>query len=77
MGLPGRGSVVERLNLVWQPPSGVAERVGFEPTDTCVSAVFKTAAIDRSATSPGAILRSASPPPVDNRGFVEPFCQPQ
>ena len=30
----------------------VAEGVGFEPTDPCGSAVFKTAAIDHSATPP-------------------------
>ncbi len=30
----------------------MAEGVGFEPTDTCASAVFKTAAIDHSATLP-------------------------
>jgi 3-oxoacyl-[acyl-carrier protein] reductase len=30
----------------------LAERVGFEPTEACTSAVFKTAAFDRSATSP-------------------------
>jgi hypothetical protein len=29
-----------------------AERVGFEPTGPCGPAVFKTAAIDHSATSP-------------------------
>ncbi len=31
----------------------MAEREGFEPPDGCPSAVFKTAAIDHSATSPG------------------------
>ncbi len=30
----------------------VAEREGFEPPDPCRSTVFKTAAIDHSATSP-------------------------
>ncbi len=30
----------------------LAERVGFEPTDPCGSTVFKTVAIDHSATSP-------------------------
>ena len=30
----------------------MAEREGFEPPDGCPSAVFKTAAIDHSATSP-------------------------
>ncbi|MEN9685478.1 MAG: hypothetical protein RLZZ28_1264 [Bacteroidota bacterium] len=32
----------------------VAEREGFEPPDLLQSTVFKTAAIDRSAISPGA-----------------------
>ena len=67
------GAVGERLDRVQRPSRGVAERVGFEPTDTCVSAVFKTAAIDRSATSPRAILRSAPQPPVGPGGFVEPI----
>ncbi len=31
----------------------VAERVGFEPTKSCNSALFKSAAFNRSATSPG------------------------
>jgi hypothetical protein len=30
----------------------VAERVGFEPTDSLESALFKSAAFNRSATSP-------------------------
>jgi hypothetical protein len=30
----------------------MAEREGFEPPEPCGSAVFKTAAIDHSATSP-------------------------
>jgi hypothetical protein len=30
----------------------LAEREGFEPPEPCGSAVFKTAAIDHSATSP-------------------------
>ena len=36
--------------------SNQAEREGFEPPDPCRSTVFKTAAIDRSAISPGAKL---------------------
>jgi len=32
----------------------LAERQGFEPWEGCPSTVFKTAAIDRSATSPTA-----------------------
>ena len=34
----------------------LAEREGFEPPDPCRSTVFKTAAIDHSAISPGAKL---------------------
>ncbi len=33
--------------------SEMAEREGFEPPEGCPSTVFKTAAFDRSATSPG------------------------
>ena len=33
---------------------GKAEREGFEPPDLLQSTVFKTAAFDRSAISPGA-----------------------
>ena len=39
----------------------LAERVGFEPTDALASAVFKTAAFDRSATSPGRKGRESGP----------------
>ncbi len=35
----------------------VAEREGFEPPDLLQSTVFKTAAIDRSAISPGAKIK--------------------
>ena len=38
----------------------VAEREGFEPPDPRRSTVFKTAAFDRSAISPGAKLRTIS-----------------
>ena len=34
----------------------LAEKEGFEPPDPCRSTVFKTAAIDHSAISPGAKL---------------------
>ncbi len=37
-----------------------AEREGFEPPDPRRSTVFKTAAFDRSAISPGAKLRTIS-----------------
>ncbi len=35
----------------------LAEREGFEPPDLLQSTVFKTAAIDRSAISPGAKVK--------------------
>jgi hypothetical protein len=35
----------------------LAETVRFELTDPCGSAVFKTAGLNRSPTSPGAIAR--------------------
>lgn len=38
----------------------VAEGVGFEPTDGCPSAVFKTAAIDHSATLPRSGIATAT-----------------
>ena len=38
-----------------------AERVGFEPTDTCVSTVFKTVSFGRSDTSPRPPWRPGSP----------------
>ncbi len=36
----------------------LAEGVGFEPTDACTSAVFKTAAIDHSATLPLQVFKT-------------------
>ena len=36
----------------------MAEGVGFEPTEPCGSPVFKTGALDRSATPPCYLLRS-------------------
>ena len=44
----------------------MAEGVGFEPTDACTSAVFKTAAIDHSATLPllGFLARHADFPSI-------------
>ena len=38
----------------------MAERVGFEPTDGFPSSVFKTDAIDHSATSPGCCGRGVT-----------------
>ena len=37
----------------------MAEGVGFEPTDACASPVFKTGAIDHSATLPPSVRRTA------------------
>ena len=37
-----------------------AEREGFEPPEACTSTVFKTAAIDHSAISPGAKVQRFS-----------------
>ena len=39
----------------------LAEREGFEPPDACASAVFKTAALNRSATSPRRKIRDLEP----------------
>jgi hypothetical protein len=44
-----------------QEPGPLAERVGFEPTNSFESALFKSAAINRSATSPVANDSSARP----------------
>ena len=38
----------------------LAEGVGFEPTDGCPSAVFKTAAIDLSATLPTTVFKTGA-----------------
>ena len=40
----------------------MAERVGFEPTESCNSALFKSAAFDRSATSPPERIAAAQEP---------------
>jgi len=40
------------MAIVYQRGTGMAERVGFEPTEGLPSTVFKTVAFDRSATSP-------------------------
>src|SRR3954470_17605177 len=37
----------------------LAERVGFEPTETCASPVFKTGPFNRSGTSPAPRIPSA------------------
>jgi len=49
---PVSGGSVTRSKRVSYNSKKVAEGVGFEPTEPCGSAVFKTAAIDHSATPP-------------------------
>ena len=39
----------------------MAERVGFEPTEVLPSLVFKTSTINRSDTSPHAVVDNAGP----------------
>ena len=41
-------------------PSFLAEGVGFEPTVTCATTVFKTAPLNRSGTPPSAFSRIRS-----------------
>ena len=41
-------------------PSSLADGVGFEPTDACTSPVFKTGALNRSATHPSELGRALS-----------------
>lgn len=59
---PGREANKRRL----KSPDGasglltLAEEVGFEPTDSCPSLVFKTSALNRSATLPYSIRASDS-----------------
>src|SRR5262245_30634376 len=65
-----------RLPSATRPPLRVpmAEGVGFEPTEPCGSAVFKTAALDHSAIPPR-LRRSENPSDGDGHGvpaFVPP-----
>jgi hypothetical protein len=46
----------------------LAERVGFEPTESCNSALFKSAAFDRSATSPRVRIQRLRNRPGASRG---------
>src|SRR4051794_29707683 len=41
-------------------PKSLADGVGFEPTDACTSPVFKTGALNRSATHPRPDANSAN-----------------
>src|SRR6476661_8267319 len=47
-----RGAQPQTQPAAVRPSNAVAERVGFEPTKSFDSALFKSAAIYRSATSP-------------------------
>ncbi len=49
----GRDVEIPRRRSARGRPDWLAERVGFEPTKSCDSALFKSAAFNRSATSPG------------------------
>ena len=49
----------------------LADGVGFEPTDALTSTVFKTAAIDHSATRPDCAVYG------ELRQFGESFCAPR
>lgn len=40
--------------------AALAEGVGFEPTDACASPVFKTGAIDHSATLPASAVNAGA-----------------
>ncbi len=51
----------------------VAEEVRFELTDPCESPVFKTGAIDRSATPPVAVIVPVFPLPVNRKLEVSVF----
>jgi hypothetical protein len=46
----------------------MAEGVGFEPTKACALPVFKTGALDHSATLPAPLNRAKPPPFSDLRG---------
>jgi hypothetical protein len=51
----------------------MAEGVGFEPTETRASPVFKTGAFDRSATPPGDLSLNAEDSP-DGFSFQKKRC---
>ena len=51
-GLPNLTGAALSPILHGAEDGSLAERVGFEPTESCNSALFKSAAFDRSATSP-------------------------
>ena len=57
-----RGAQVANAAMGVQAPGALAERVGFEPTNSFESALFKSAAFNRSATSPSG--QDTGAPPV-------------
>jgi hypothetical protein len=63
-GASGRGQVAEREVAERE----VAEREGFEPPRACALAVFKTAAINHSATAPRASIPAVLPLPGRRSG---------
>jgi hypothetical protein len=54
----------------------VAEREGFEPPDPCGSTVFKTAAFDRSATSPRFLNQPLTKPLLGRGRAYAAYMQP-
>ena len=64
-GPPGKERSAPMQQTAVRAANAVAERVGFEPTKSFDSALFKSAAINRSATSPAVRIprRSRSPGP--------------
>src|SRR5690606_31610288 len=59
--------------LLWRPLCAMmAEREGFEPPDPCGSTVFKTAALNHSATSPKFDLVQEAPIPGAPTGSIFP-----
>ncbi len=52
----------------------MAEGVGFEPTEACTSTVFKTVAIDRSATPPGVTLAARYFRSFGDIGLIQSDC---
>ena len=65
------GGCVAEYRRMWR---AWTDGVGFEPTNPCGLAVFKTAAINRSATHPQQASRSPADAIADRRAFP-PFAQ--
>ena len=62
---------VRTLRVRIHPPK-MAEREGFEPPDPCESVVFKTTALNRSATSP-LLTTYRSPPSLERQPGSNPY----